>query len=228
MEQFIQNVVEENVLNSLPVAVGDNVYRIWTVNGKKVVGTFEVVGYSVNKKGCYVSVKSRENNIRQWKVSEFGKTIFTSYEEAKSFTLPLCIRMYAGVKFNRPVDLDEDSISVGSYTMVMNGKEVQFDFEEFCGGVYKEDPCIVAIEQRNLLYDVFPEVKNITKEMLENITEIKEFNIDIESSSELRPAELDFPYDLCPISLEYITFVLPYDKWRTIQVPTEVIKTAKF
>ena len=42
----------------------------------------------------------------------------------------MILDMILQVKFNRPVDEDNDYVVAGGFAMVMNGKAIGFDFEE--------------------------------------------------------------------------------------------------
>lgn len=126
---------------------------------------------------------------------------------------PVVFRMYARIRFNRPIDREKDDISPGGYTMVMGGQTIQFDFEDYSGSVESKDNTILDIEQKNPYYESFGALHEITAAMLENVTEINEFFVYTGEPGEtdLRPAEL----------LELV-FVLPDDNWRHINVPREV------
>ena len=83
-------------------------------------------------------------------------------------------RMCADVKMNRAVDPNKDYISPGGYCMKMGDKFIPFDFEESATSIDKSNPEIIHIEQKNPDYDSFPLLKEVTKEMIERITEIQE------------------------------------------------------
>lgn len=129
----------------------------------------------------------------------------------------LTFRMYAGIKFNRPIDKNKDYILPGGYEFVMGEKSIQFDFEHYEGNINKDNGCILDIMVKNPDYDTFADLKGITKEMLSSVTEIKEFFVYTGESGES---------DLTPVSLEYISFVLPYEDWAQININDEVIKAA--
>lgn len=129
----------------------------------------------------------------------------------------LTFRMYAGVRMNRDINPEKDYVSPGGYEMVMDGKKINFDFEEYIGGRVKEDDSLLEIEVKNPDWNTFPEMKDITKDMLRNITEITEFFVYTGEPGES---------DLKPISLEYVSFVFPYDNWEEIQVAQNVVESA--
>ena len=75
------------------------------------------------------------------------------------------------VRFDRPVDRDNDHISVGGFGMVMNGKRINFDFENSYGNI--ADEC-VDFHLFSPDVDSFPAIKSITVDDLKNINEIYE------------------------------------------------------
>jgi len=129
---------------------------------------------------------------------------------------PLTFRMYAGVRMSRAIDPNTDFISPGGYEMIMNGKKIPFDFEIFIGGRCPIDYSLLEIELKNPMYDEYPDLNSITEDMLNNVTEITEFFVYTGEIGET---------DLKPISLEYVSFVLPYE-WKEIEVPLEIVKAA--
>lgn len=130
---------------------------------------------------------------------------------------PLTFRLYATIKMNRAVDKENDYISPGGYEFVMNGKNVQFDFEESQTMIDKEDPSIIHIMQRDPDYDCFKELLSLTKEDLKNVTEIPEFFVFTGKMGET---------DLAPVSLLDCSFVLPYGDFRKIDIPKDACKKA--
>lgn len=67
----------------LPCRPKDKVYRIWTVNGRKVVASFTVEKFSVEEDGAYCIVTSNRHMVRRWNINEFGKTIFLDKDSAE-------------------------------------------------------------------------------------------------------------------------------------------------
>lgn len=78
------------------------------------------------------------------------------------------------VGFNRPVDRDNDHISVGGFGMVMNGKRIILDFENSYGNIAEDAPECVDFHLFSPDVDSFPAIKNITVDDLKNISEIFE------------------------------------------------------
>lgn len=131
---------------------------------------------------------------------------------------PLTFRMYADIRFNRPIDKNaDDYISPGGFTMTVSDKEIQFDFEDFEGSVDEHDPCLFHSVQRNPDYDTFADLYQISEDDLKNISEISEFFVFTGEIGET---------DLKPIAVESITFVLPYKDWDEIKVAKSVCENA--
>lgn len=102
---------------------------------------------------------------------------------------PLTFRLYQSVKFDRPVDPKKHFVAPGSCEVKMleeDGIEriVSFDFESYEGGVDPDDPCIVHCEQKNPDFTTFKDMETITEHMLRNITEIFEWNIEVDGMGE--------------------------------------------
>lgn len=129
--------------------------------------------------------------------------------------IPLTFRMYAGIRFSRPINAETDFISPEAHSMVMNGKEIIFDFEEYEGKIDEDDACLLHIISKNPDYDTFEALKDITEEFLKNVSEITEFCIFIDGK------------EIKATSLDYVTFVLPYQNWKNINIPDAVVKKAK-
>lgn len=85
-------------------------------------------------------------------------------------------RMYADILFDREIT-DEHYISPGGYEIRdIKGNTLQFDFEDYCGWVDKDDRRILHIEHRNLDLDCFPDAKYLD-DFLSNLDEFVEFYI---------------------------------------------------
>lgn len=107
-------------------------------------------------------------------------------------------RMYQTIRFNRPIDKNKDHISPGGYEIVVkdndgNDKTIRFDFYEYEGSIDEEDPCVLNVMQKEPDYETFPDLDILTKEMLENITQVKEWYIGLDyedEDEELIPEEI--------------------------------------
>lgn len=130
-------------------------------------------------------------------------------------------RMYADVKFNRPVDIKKDWVSPESYTMTMNGTSLNFDFYEYSGYVDSDDKTIIHMRCKNP--DImFEDLNKITRKSLNNVEKIEEFNLEIVSD--------DTDMELKPVTIEKLAFVIPSDKdeWEEFPVREEVLEKTKF
>lgn len=114
--------------------------------------------------------------------------------------------MQIGIRFNREIT-DTDTVCLGGYEMVMNGKSIQFDFEEYYGYVNEEDKAVIDFDTRNPDWCTFEDLLHITRKDLENVTEIKELSCDT-----------DMQEDLCVVGIEYINFILPNTGFEVIKV----------
>lgn len=128
--------------------------------------------------------------------------------------LIMTFRMYAGVRFNREISTETDAITVGGYEMTMDGESICFDFEEFCANINKKDRCMLDIMCWNPDMDTFEDLTRMTEGMLKKVTDIGEFFIDVEVKGN---------DGLKAVSLEYVSFVLPYDGWKELRVDTSVV-----
>ena len=129
----------------------------------------------------------------------------------------LTFRLNAGIRFNRPINVDQDYISPGGYCFVMKGNEMTFDFEEYSGSISEDDPTVLEIECKNPDFE-FEDTAFISKTMLKNVSAIEEFFVYTGEPGET---------DLKPVELTYCKFVLPYDNWKAIPVKKDVLKTAE-
>lgn len=103
-------------------------------------------------------------------------------EETTELVPPLTFRLYQSVKFNRPIDPDNDCVSPGGYELVMQDedgtkKPVGFDFEYYEGSIDKNDPSIMHCMQKNPDYDCFEGLNEVTAHMLKNVTDVVEWFI---------------------------------------------------
>lgn len=124
------------------------------------------------------------------------------------------IEMELQVKFNREVDLEKDYICPGGYEMIMNGKNVQFDFHCVDTSDCFLEPTLCTFNVKDADYEAFPEFKKITASDLKNISSIEECFVYTGESGES---------DLEVVSIEKITFLLLEDKLQVIDVPQNLI-----
>lgn len=127
----------------------------------------------------------------------------------------MIIEMELQVKFNRPVDLGKDYIVPGGYSMIMDGKEVEFDFCQSSSGISNADSSVVIFSATDMDYASFPALKDLKLKDLRNISSIKDCFVYTGEPGES---------DLMVESIENILFVLPDNKPWVIDVPRKLIK----
>lgn len=125
--------------------------------------------------------------------------------------------MNAGIRFNRAIDVNKDYISPGGFSMIMRGTTIEFDFSQYSANVDQKDKCLVHVSFKYPDEEEFPDVKQITKDMLNDISKITEFFVYTGEAKET---------DLQAISLEYVSFVLTTEKWEKIYVKQKVVREA--
>ena len=127
----------------------------------------------------------------------------------------MIIEMELQVKFNRPVDLENDYIVPGGYSMIMDGKEVEFDFCYSSSGISNEDSSVVIFSVTGMDYDSFPDLKKLGLKDLKNISSIRECFVYTGE-----PGESDLKVE----SIKNILFILPHNKPWVIDVPKKLIR----
>ena len=127
----------------------------------------------------------------------------------------MVIEMELQVKFNRPVDLEKDYIVPGGYSMIMDGKEVEFDFCQCSSGISNEDSSVVIFSVTGMDYDSFPTLRKLRIKDLKNISSIRECFVYTGE-----PGESDLKVE----SIKNILFILPHNKPWVIDVPKKLIK----
>lgn len=124
------------------------------------------------------------------------------------------IEMELQVKFNRPVDLENDYIVPGGYSMIMDGKEVEFDFSQCSSGISNDDPSVVIFSVSDMDYASFPELKELGLNNLKNISSIGECFVYTGE-----PGESDLEVEL----IKSILFILPDNEPWVIDVPQALV-----
>lgn len=127
----------------------------------------------------------------------------------------MVIEMELQVKFNRLVDLEKDYIVPGGYSMIMDGKEVEFDFCQCSSGISNEDSSVVIFSVTGMDYDSFPALRKLRIKDLKNISSIRECFVYTGE-----PGESDLKVE----SIKNILFILPHNKPWVIDVPKKLIK----
>lgn len=124
----------------------------------------------------------------------------------------LNFEMELKIKFNRKINKDIDYISPGGFSMVMNGREIGFDFMTHYGNVDKSDATLCEFWFKEPDVDSFEELNNITEDELKNITSIKECYVYTGESDEEGS-------DLHEIEIKNIVFYV----YNEDDEPTEII-----
>jgi len=133
----------------------------------------------------------------------------------------LCVfRMCAGIKMERDIVKGEDFCFFGDYEMVIDGKKIQFDFETVYVDISTDDPSVFILNLVNPLYDEYPELKTLSKDMFLKVSKVTSFHVCDHSSVDGQ--------GLKPISLEYLAFVFPNDNWEKIPVSKKVFSEVCF
>ena len=118
------------------------------------------------------------------------------------------------VEFNRKVDLNNDYICPGGFEMIMNGKNVEFDFTEFQHELVADNDRLCCFNLRKLDFNSYPKLKKITAKELKNISAIKECYI---YTGEPRETDLEV------MSVKKIGFVILGEKAVFTEVQSKVI-----
>ena len=126
----------------------------------------------------------------------------------------MILKMVLQIRFNREIDKDKDYISPGGYEMVMNGKNVQFDFCDHYGTICLTDRSICTFQLEHPDYDSFPKIEKVTLDDLKNISKITECFVYTDEEGES---------NLEPIEIVSISFVIPDSKTPVIEISDKVI-----
>lgn len=118
------------------------------------------------------------------------------------------------VEFNRDVDLDNDYICPGGFEMIMNGKNVEFDFTEFQLDIIAGNDRLCCFNLRKPDFNSYPRLRKITAKELKNISAIKECYIYTGEPGET---------DLEVMSVKKIGFVILGEKAVFAEVQSKVI-----
>ena len=83
-------------------------------------------------------------------------------------------RVYFKAKFNREIDKEKDYISPGGFSVIIDGKEIDFDFQDSYSYIDKNDKRYCEFEMINPDLDSFNNISLITKDSVKNISKITE------------------------------------------------------
>ena len=87
-EQKAETLADEIIADGWmrpPCNVGDKLYKLMQAGGRKVVATYEVIAIQSSRKGEWVVMYKGKGSVigHQSNITEIGKTLFLSQEEAK-------------------------------------------------------------------------------------------------------------------------------------------------
>ena len=116
----------------------------------------------------------------------------------------MSIRLYAAIRFDRPIRKDTDLISPGGYELVFAQEgtaplSLRFDFCDTEAWIDENDPCLLHYRQRELDLVSFPETVCLDGFMLHNIKSVDEWYVDTDTNDDSGP--------LYPTELVYASFV---------------------
>lgn len=98
----------------------------------------------------------------KWDIHILEKRDAYLAREGKPIENPYNIKQFLDIKFNRPIDKDNDFISPGGYEIELkDGRTIRFDFLDYEGYIDPEDPSVLHIIHSNLDVAVFPESKDL-------------------------------------------------------------------
>ena len=111
------------------------------------------------------------------------------------------MKLYMKLKFNRPVNKENETISFGSFTVMVKGIPLRFDFMDTEVGISRTDPSVVEYKGWNSDTESFPEAA-LLEDYIADITSLEECLAD----SEIMPGNK-------PLSvIRVLDFVLAVDK----------------
>lgn len=93
------------------------------------------------------------------------------------------MNLYIKLKLNRPVDKQAETVSLGSFAVIVKGVQLRFDFMDSSINIDKKDPAVVEYRGWNLDTESFPE-SALLEEYAEDITELEECTVHSETTQE--------------------------------------------
>lgn len=120
------------------------------------------------------------------------------------------------VTMDRPIEKGKHYLDPGGYEVVINGKTVEFDFENSVGSVDPENPCKITFTTERLDLSCFPEAKMLMdKENVRAISRIEDFYVYTGEKNE--------DPEINVVSIDAISF--GSDGWdEDVDVPESVLK----
>lgn len=83
------------------------------------------------------------------------------------------MNLYVKLKLNRPVNKQAETVSLGSFAVIVKGVQLRFDFMDSSINIDKKDPDVIEYRGWNLDTESFPE-SALLEEYAEDITELEE------------------------------------------------------
>lgn len=111
------------------------------------------------------------------------------------------MKLYMKVKFNRPVNKENETVSFGSFTVMVRGIPLRFDFMDTEITVSRTDPSIVEYKGWNSDTESFPEAA-LLEDYIGDITALEECLADFEIMPGSKPLSV----------IRVLDFVLEVDK----------------
>lgn len=125
------------------------------------------------------------------------------------------MNFYIKLKLNRPVDKQSETVSLGSFAVIVKGVQLRFDFMGSSIIIDKKDPAVIEYRGWNLDTESFPE-SALLEEYAEDITELEECMIHFE------PTQKDSFKEKPLAVVEVMSFVLSVERSEKIHgVPKE-------
>lgn len=113
--------------------------------------------------------------------------------EGKPIENPYSIKQFIDIKFDRPIDKDNDFISPGGYEIELkDDRTIRFDFLDYEGYIDPEDPSVLHIIHSNLDVAVFPESKellNVKRDDIKRIIECYIYTGELDETR-IRPVKI--------------------------------------
>ena len=91
------------------------------------------------------------------------------------------MNLYIKLKLNRPVDKQEEIVSLGSFAVIVKGVQLRFDFMDNSINIDKKDPAVIEYRGWNLDTESFPE-SALLEEYAEDITALEECIVHSETT----------------------------------------------
>ncbi len=212
----LEDAESEGRLHISPLMTGDKIYCIHTIQDKPEIFEYRVNGVMYSDFPTYVCYRDRYKKEQIGFMSEIGHTIFTSFDDAKAAISPLNMKVTVLVKFNRPVNFDLDLAStIDSFTMTLDTEKITIACSDATESICRNKR-IICTTFDSLEEEACENISELTIKKLRKIKEINDVHIFVSGD------------DLCPVSIEKISFSFPYEKWSKVDIPKEAFQNVNF